>query len=90
MINEREKLFSMGQPQGVGKGIIPVYLKLYYKIFFLIRYLKSTFTRSSILTGIKKASRSFPDGRQKRVLGNDGFLVVKYKMPEFKTATIRI
>ena len=40
MINEREKLFSMGQPQGVGKGIIPVYLKLYYKIFFLIRYLK--------------------------------------------------
>jgi len=68
MINEREKLFSMGQPQGVGKGIIPVYLKLYYKIFFLIRYLKSTFTRSSILTGIKKASRSFPDGRQKRVL----------------------
>lgn len=34
MINEREKLFSMGQPQGVGKGIIPVYLKLYYKIFF--------------------------------------------------------
>ena len=68
MINEREKLFSMGQPQGVGKGIIPVYLKLYYKIFFLIRYLKGTFTRSSILTGIKKASRSFPDGRQKRVL----------------------
>lgn len=33
MINEREKLFSMGQPQGVGKGIIPVYLKLYYKFF---------------------------------------------------------
>ena len=62
MINEREKLFSMGQPQGVGKGIIPVYLKLYYKIFFLIRYLKSTFTRSSILTD--KKSLPFISGRK--------------------------
>ena len=70
MINEREKLFSMGQPQGVGKGIIPVYLKLYYKIFFLIRYLKSTFTRSSILTGIKKASRSFSGRKAKKSITN--------------------
>ena len=45
------------------------------------------------MTGIKKPPVHFrTEGKKEyyEYTGNDGFLVVKYKMPEFKTATIRI